>query len=124
MLEAIPLLGPLLKLVTGPIASIINKFQDKQITQIQANQAVDTAAIEQAKAVDANRLSLRIAQDMLLFPTIAWVDLYIWDQIVGVKHPELVWPILRWPTEISYLPYMVAVYLLGATGLVLWNRNK
>lgn len=122
-LAGLPLIGPILQIITGPIASVFNKFFDKQITQIQADASVDQAAIQNQRDMSQDRLALRIMQDALLVPPIVWTDIYIWDQIVAKTHPDWVWPILGWPQEISYLPYMAAVYLLGATGLVLWKRK-
>lgn len=109
----LPFIGPLISGVSTWLAS-----------RNELKQAVDANDIAEIKArLEAQRKDIRfqLQQDMIVFPVAVWVMLWVWDQIVALQYPDLVWKILPLDTipSMQYLPFAVLAYLFG-----LAIRNK
>lgn len=123
LLGWLPILGPIVQAVT----SIFSKIQDKEIVQIKADAEVTKVETESSTQIihdTADNIGIRFARDLLIYPTIIWVDLIVWDKIVVLEHPNLVFSVADLPTSIAYLPFAVATFLLGNIGINMFNRLR
>lgn len=110
----LPFIGPLLQLVFGGIIDIFKKREDTKVK-------LDTNDVEVIKARTAAIIAtkddpgIRLARDAAMWPPILYVGVYIWDRMMHIPHPDLVWGVkpldLPWET---YLPVMaVYAFLFG-----------
>lgn len=122
MLSWIPLLGPIIQ----GISSIFTGFFSAQ-TQLAATAANVTIATTQTSsqiiAETNDDVLLRILRDLTILPVTVWSALIGWDTIVAIRYPEWMFHVPNYPLSVSYLPYMVLVFLFGNIGLNIW-RNK
>jgi len=122
LLGWIPIIGPIIQGIT----SIFNKRQDVVIQKIKTEGEVtiqETQSSAQIIRDTSDDIGVRLARDLLLFPTIIWMDLIVWDKIMVTRHPELVWTVLPLPEIVAYMPFAVATFLLGNIGLNMWKRR-
>lgn len=122
MLGWIPVIGPIIQGIVG----IFGKWQDTVLGKYTIDGKVDVAAMQASEGIIATTrddIGVRLARDLLLFPVIIWTDLIVWDKIVVIEHPNLVFSVADLPSSIAYLPYAVITFLLGAVGMTIWSRK-
>lgn len=106
---AIPFIGPILEFVVGPIFNWLNKKEDTKV-KLDTNDVSVIQSRAQVVIATKDDPGVRLARDFAMWPPIAYVNIYIWDRIVDISHPEWVWGVrplnLNW-TDI--MPVM-AVY--------------
>lgn len=124
MLSWIPILGP----IVDGIVSIFNKRADTGV----ANNKID-ADVRQAEIASSiqtllafkDDIAIRITRDIVLFPVAVWTALTVWDKIVAIKYPELVWgtsPFIE-ASGLAFLPYAVMTFLFGIVAVNTWKRK-
>lgn len=113
MLAFLPLIGPLISGIGTWLASR-NELK-------QAEDKNDLEEIRLRLASQRNDVRIQLQQDMIVFPVAAWTMLYVWDKMVGLKYPDLVWGVLPIGEYevMAILPTVVLAYLFG-----LAIRNK
>lgn len=106
---AIPFIGSILEFLVKPVFDWLNKKEDTKV-KLDTN---DVSVIQSRAAViiaTKDDPGVRLARDFAMWFPIAYVNIYIWDRIVDIKHPEWVWGVksldLPWS---DYMPIM-AVY--------------
>ena len=121
ILSNIPILGPIVDIIKGHQNLVVEKYKTDGTVDIEAMKA-SAQIIESTK----DDIGTRLARDILIFPWAIYGGLTGWDYTVALHWPSLVWTTKVVPVEsgLAYLPYMVCVYLLGATGLTIWRRRK
>jgi len=118
----IPVIGPII----DGIVHIFNKYEDTQLGKYKVDGTVDVAGMKASADIIASTkddIGVRLARDLLLFPVIIWTDLIVWDKIVAIHYPHLVYGVALLPDAISYLPYAAVTFLLGNVGLIAWRRR-
>lgn len=108
----LPIIGPII----DGIVSIFNKRADAAVEKYKVDGQVDIAKVEaQTSLVLAFKddITVRLARDIIMFPTCIWTALVIWDKIVVLSHPELVWGVRDFEGTLVYLPYAVLAFLFG-----------
>jgi hypothetical protein len=118
----IPVIGPIIQGIVG----IFGKWQDTVLGKYTIDGKVDVEAMQASEAIIATTrddIGIRLARDLLLFPVIIWTDLIVWDKIMVIEYPNLVFSVASLPDAIAYLPYAAATFLLGAVGMTLWSRK-
>lgn len=122
MLGWIPILGPII----DGIVSIWKGYQNVDIIKYTTDGKVDIAAMQASQNIIASTkddIGIRLARDILIYPTIIWLDFFTWDQIVSPNWPHLYFPVGDYPANLAYLPYSVVAFLLGNIGLNIWGRR-
>lgn len=124
MLSWIPILGPIIQ----GIVSIFNKKMDTAVINRQTDADVTKAgytASVQALVAFKDDIGVRLTRDMIIFPTAVWTALIVWDKIVDIRYPWLVWGIkpLSEETGLAFLPYAVIVFLLGNFAVNKWTSK-
>lgn len=132
MLGFIPLLGPIIQ----GISSIFNSFFSEKIAVVQAGAQVTVSETQAATQIIQNTqddILLRILRDMTILPVVVWSFAIGWDTLIAGRdqqghlyHPwaaDWIWHVPDYPTSVSYLPYMVLVFLFGNIGLNMWKRK-
>lgn len=123
MLGWLPFIGPI-------IDGIVSIFKGKQNVEIQkyiVDGKVDVEAMKASVAiVEATKddIGIRLARDLLVFPPVIWAGLIGWDTIVALNHPQWMISIAPYPAPLVFLPYCVAVFLLGNIGLNMWRMKR
>lgn len=106
---AIPFLGPILEFFVQPLINLFIKKEDTKV-KLDANDVSVIQARAQVVIATQSDPGIRLARDFAMWFPITYVNVYIWDRIMDISHPELVWGVrpldLPWET---YLPVM-AVY--------------
>lgn len=131
----LPIIGPILQGIISSIASIFNKRADVEIQKsnvelekkrIDGQVWVKEAELSTQIVRDHDqRLDLRIAQDLVVFPVVVMTALVTWDNIVTLPYPNLVWgirPFLE-GSGFTYLPYAVMTFLLGTIAVNTWKAK-
>src|SRR6266699_516390 len=121
LLGWIPVLGPIIQGLGG----IYNKFKDTQLGMRE--QEVAEAKVSAQIIHDTNDdIALRLMRDLAILPVVIWSMFIGWDTIIAwsplVWLREFAWPIPAYPQSVSYLPYVVLVFLFGNIGLNTWRR--
>ncbi len=122
MLGWLPIIGPLIQ----GIVSIFTKYKDTELGKYTVDGKIivsETQASAQIIHDTADDIGIRLARDLLIYPTIIWVDLIVWDKLVVLEYPHLVFSVAGLPESIAYLPFAVATFLLGNIGLNMWKRR-
>lgn len=128
MLSWIPIIGPILQGLLGPISTIFAKWQD---TKLETLKTVRSSDIEEAKVsaqiiqTTQDDIGLRLMRDLVCFPVVVWVCLVTWDTIIAESaFKEYMWHTAGFDkTSAAYLPYAVITFLLGNIGINMWNRK-
>lgn len=118
----IPILGP----IVDGVVSIFRSFSDSRIVKYKVDGSVDIAAMEAANEIQiANKddIGVRLARDLIMFPTALWCSMITWDNIMVYKFPNLVWTVSKYPPGMEYLPYAVLGFLFGITSMLIWRRG-
>jgi hypothetical protein len=123
MLGWLPIVGPI-------IEGIVSAWNKKLDTDVQKKKIDGDVWVKEAdlstQIVLANntRTEIRFLQSLILTPVCVWTSLIVWDKIIALKYPYLVWGILpiKEDTGISFLPYAAMVYLFGTIALDKWKR--
>ena|SRR5882762_9696795 len=128
MLSWIPVIGPILSGLLGPIATMFGKFFDSKvaITQATLSTEVEEAKVSAQVIHDTqDDIALRFMRDLAVFPVVVWSCLIGWDTIWAYYPPMKPWifPIPAYPASVGYLPYVVLVFLFGNIGLNTWKRK-
>lgn len=124
MLSWIPILGPIIE----GIFSIFNKRMDTAVINHQTDADVTKAgytASVQSLVAFKDDIGVRLTRDIILFPVAVWTALIVWDKIVDIRYPWLVWGVspLKEETGLAFLPYAVMVFLLGNFAVNKWTRK-
>ncbi len=112
MLGWIPIIGPII----DGLVSIFTKRIDADVEKYKTDASVDIAKVQaQTNLVLAFKddIHVRLARDIILFPTCCWTALVIWDKIMDISHPDLVWGVRDFEGTLVYLPYAVLAFLFG-----------
>lgn len=132
MLSWIPLLGPIFQ----GISSIVGNFTSLAAVKLQTASATtiaETQTSAQIIATTNDDILLRILRDAAILPVVVWSALIGWDTIIGARDHSgqlfhdwaayWMWHVGSYPDGVSYLPYVVLVFLFGNIGMNIW-RNK
>lgn len=106
------------------VGSLISGVSTWLASRNELKMAIDKDDLEEIKTRLAGQrkdIRLQLQQDMIVFPTAAWTMLYVWDKIVALKYPDLVWGVapIDGLAMMAILPTVVLAYLFG-----LAIRNK
>lgn len=127
ILSFIPIIGPILQGLLGPIVSIFSKFEDTKVQTltVERNTEVDEAKVSAQIIHDTeDDIGLRLMRDMVCFPVVLWSMLIGWDTIIAnTNFKDWMWHVANYPDTVSYLPYAVMVFLLGNIGINMWSRK-
>lgn len=132
MLAFLPLLGPLLQGLLGPIiggvTSIFGKYWDSKValarTDADVTKTETTASVNIIKATEED-WGVRLARDVLIWPWAVWGGAIGWDSLIAKTHPT--W--MLHPVDIppgatwGYMPYAVVIFLLGNIGFEIWKKR-
>lgn len=122
MLSWIPFIGPIIQGLT----SIFTKWQDTKLGTLKVERGSD---VEEAKVSaqiiqsTQDDILLRILRDAAIVPVVVWSTLIGWDTIVAIRYPDMMFHVEKYPDSVSYLPYVVLVFLFGNIGMNMWNRK-
>lgn len=124
MWALIPILGPIFSFFSG----IFSKFEDTQVAKYTVDgQVISTEVKASADTTIAFKddPGVRLARDLVLFPISLWTALIIWDKIVDIRFPWLVWGVspLGENTGIAFLPYAAMIFLFGLVAMTPWKRK-
>jgi len=124
ILSWIPMIGPIIE----GVISVFNKKMDTEVINRQTDADVKKAEIvasTQALIAFKDDINVRITRDIILFPVAVWTALIVWDKIVDIRYPWLVWGVspLTEASGLAYLPYAVMVFLFGMAGMNSWKRK-
>lgn len=122
MLGWIPFIGPIIKGITD----YLNKKQDVDLEKYKVDGKVDVEAMWAANQLTIafkDDLGTKICKAPLLFIGSAWCVLTVWDYIVAIKYPGLVWSTRAFPdaSGLAYLPQTLLLYFFGSAWL---NRKR
>lgn len=118
----IPLLGPIIQGASSIVGSIANEKVVQMQTAAQVITAETTASVQILQAFHDD-IALRIMRDAICLPVSVWALLMGWDTIMAKHWPWLVWHTAGFPASVSYIPYVVLVFLFGNIGLNMWKRS-
>lgn len=118
------------------VGTIFSSFFNMKTQMAKINA---TTSIQEDQIAENNILAtmgdvfVRVCRDIILAFGTTWFALGIWDTIIGARdragrlyHPwaaDYMWHIAEFPPQLSYLPYAIIVFLLGAIGINMWNRK-
>lgn len=111
-LSWIPGLGPIIDGLFG----WLNKRIDLDSVKYKTDGEVDIAKVQAQTSIllaFKDDPAVRLARDLIMFPTCVWTSLVIWDKIVTIPYPNLVWGVTDFAGTLMYLPYAVLVFLFG-----------
>lgn len=118
----IPIIGPII----DGIVSIWKGHQDLEAIKYKTDGSVDIEGVRASTSIISatkDDIGVRFARDLLMYPTIVWVDLIVWDKIMAIHYPDLVYGVALLPEAIAYMPFAVVTFLLGNVGLNIWKRR-
>jgi len=124
MFSWIPILGPIIE----GVISVFNKKMDSDVLNRQTDADVkktEIIASTQALIAFKDDINVRITRDIILFPVAAWTALIVWDKIVDIRFPYLVWGVspLTEASGLAFLPYAVMTFLFGMAAMNTWKRK-
>jgi len=123
MLSFLPIIGPILQGLIGPIftgvSDILGKYWSNK-TEILKTETIGSVEIIKATETD---WGVRLARDILIWPWAAWGGAIGWDSLIAKTHSDWMLHPVAVPEAIAYMPYAVMVFLLGNIGLTMW-KNK
>jgi hypothetical protein len=114
----IPVLGPII----DGIVSIFNKKMDTDVQKKKIEAGTREVEITSSTAILSafrDDIGVKISRDLVIFPVAVWTALTVWDYIIVIPYPWLVWGTKAIPeaSGLAFLPYAVMVFLLGNTYL-------
>ncbi len=114
MFAWLPIIGPILDAIIKPIAEIFIKKEDTKVERIHA-QTTDNQTAAGVTVAFKDDVGSQVVRDLIMFPVGVWTALIVWDKIVAIKYPDLVWGVLPLTenTGLSFLPYAVMTFLFG-----------
>ncbi len=117
----IPIIGPII----DGIVSIWTKSIDSKTLKYQADADVyktEVSASVQTLIAFKDDIGVRLTRDIILFPISLWTALIVWDKIIEIKFPDLVWGVrpLTEATGLEFLPYAAMVFLFGNFAVNRW----
>jgi hypothetical protein len=118
----IPIIGPII----DGVVSIFSKWQDTKLGMYKVDGTVDVEAIKAStNIIEATKddIGIRLARDIIIFPTSIWAGLYAYDTLIAEHWPKYMWHVADFPEQVAYLPYAVITFLLGNIGLNIWRRR-
>lgn len=122
MLSWIPLIGPIIQ----GIVSIFTKAMDTKVETLKTIRTADGQEAQVSAQIihdTSDDICLRIMRDAVCLPVALWTMIIGWDTIMIRHYPQYTWVVEKYPDSVSYLPYMVLVFLFGNIGLNMWNRK-
>lgn len=132
LLGFIPLLGPIIQ----GISSIFTGYFSEKTAVVQAGAQIaitETQATTQIIHDTQDDILLRILRDATILPVVIWSMAIGWDTLIsGRDHAgnlyhawaaDWIWHVPDYPPSVTYLPYMVLVFLFGNIGLNMWKRK-
>jgi hypothetical protein len=110
----------------GGIFSYLSKKQDVALEDTKQKGRTRRAEVEasvETLKIFKDDIDLRIARDIVVYPTCIYSAVTVWDWFVVLRYPDLVWGVKAIPSGslLEFLPYAVMVFLFG--NLVLNRRN-
>jgi hypothetical protein len=132
----IPLIGPIIQGISSIFTSWFSSTAQIKQAQVQENIALADTSAQIIKTTNDDIL-LRILRDLAILPVVVWSALIGWDTIIGAYWKDAsgdihryhewatnyMWIVGDYPPAVTYLPYVVMVFLFGNIGLNMW-RNK
>lgn len=114
----IPVIGPIIDGIFG----YLNKKQDTAVEIRKVEGEERTVAMTTSASILTafkDDISIKVARDIVVYPTVIHAALTMWDYTVVTKFPDLVWGTKAIPVGSGYewLAYAVMVFLLGNTYL-------
>lgn len=112
----IPIVGPII----DGVVSIFSKFQDTELGKYQVDGQTDIAAWKAANELTLgfkDSIPVRIARDIIMFPGSVWCGLFIWDKIVAIHYPSLVWGVASLNGSMQYLPFALMTFFFGMAAI-------
>lgn len=118
----LPIIGPIIEGVFG----FLNKKQDVDLEKYKVDGKITTDAILAANQLtmsNQDQIENRLCKSLILFPMSVWTAVAVWDYIVVIPYPDLVWGVKAFPvgSGLEYLPFAVLTYLFGSAWL---NRKR
>lgn len=120
----IPIVGPII----DGVVSMFKKYQDTELGKrtIDADvKKAEIAASTETLRIFRDNIGVRITRDLIMFPVAVWTGLIVWDKIVDIPFPSLVWGVkpLDASTGLDFLPYAVITFLFGIAALNTWKTK-
>lgn len=118
----LPIIGPII----DGIVSIWKGYQQVDVAKYTVDGKVQVEAMQaSANIIESTKddIGIRIARDILIFPTCIWMALISWDTIMAIKYPFVMWHVEKYPDSVSYFPLAVITFLLGNQALNIWKRK-
>lgn len=121
ILGFLPIFGPI---VSG-ILEYLNKKEDRELAKYQADSQGNREAVQAANALTLGfigDIGVKIARDIVMWPMSIWYALGVWDKIVAIHYPHLVWTVAPFPTTggLEYLPMAFLAFIFGLA----WKAMK
>jgi hypothetical protein len=127
VLALIPIIGPIIEGLIGPlvngVVSIFTKVEDTKVETYKTDADVAKTEISASTTtlnIFKDDWGVRLARDLILFPTSAHIAIYIWDRTVAISHPNWVVGVLSLDA-IPYLTYAVLAFLFGLGAMNIWK---
>lgn len=122
MLAFLPIIGPIIE----GIVSAYNKSKDTQVALNKENRDTDVQEAQISQQIietTQDDIGLRLMRDMAILPVVLWSFLIGYDTIVVKRWPGAMFHVENYPASVSYLPYVVLVFLFGNIGMNIWKRK-
>lgn len=110
----IPIIGPIIDGVVSVYKQFTNTEVQKETVELQSSNALTIAFLHD--------IGVRLCRDIIMFPGSVYCGTIIWDKLMAIRHPELVWGVLPLTGTLGYLPYALLTFFFGSAYL-LWNRK-
>lgn len=118
---SLPIIGPILQYLVGPIFDYLGKKEDTKTVEIKTAGAIKQAQIASETVELQTRANVAIAmkddpgsrvnRDLIMFPVALWICAKTWYLMFHGLVPEYTWEVLDWTKETQYIPYAVIAYL-------------
>lgn len=121
MFSWIPIVGPII----DGIVSMFSKWQDTKLGTYKVDgQVVSTEIKASADTTIAFKddIGVRLSRDIIMFPGSCYCGIYIWDKIMDLHHPELVWGVAPLDGLFVALPTMLFGFFFGVAVMNIWKR--
>lgn len=114
MFAWLPIIGSILDAIIKPIFNWLGKKEDTKVESIRA-QTIDNQTAAGVTVAFKDDAGSQVVRDLIMFPVGVWTALIVWDKIVVIRYPDLVWGVMPLDavTGLSFLPYAVMTFLFG-----------
>lgn len=118
MFAWLPIIGPI-------IQGIVDTYKSRNDTKVALSKVEGEKYVTDVRSSDATLALFRydygsmITRDLIMFPVGCWTALFVWDKIVDLKYPSLVWGVapMTEASGLAFLPYAVITFLFGVTAV-------